>query len=141
MSTKPVAKITKTIKTNLAEAWDVLTNPIAVKQYFFDTNMETSWEIGSKISFKGVYEGTEYEDKGIVKTFVPLESLSYSYRSSWDTLPDVPENYLLVSYLIKKVDNGIEFTIFQESQNQDQAKHSEESWSNILVEIENMIGE
>ena len=46
--------------------WETLTDPAAVKQWMFGTDLETDWQVGSPIVWKGEYEGKSYEDKGEV---------------------------------------------------------------------------
>ena len=46
--------------------WETLTDPAAVKQWMFGTELDTDWQVGSPIVWKGEYEGKSYEDKGEV---------------------------------------------------------------------------
>jgi uncharacterized protein YndB with AHSA1/START domain len=106
MEHKVIAKASTIFNAPIEKVWDALTNPTIVKQYFFGTDLVADWKVGGTIYFRGVWEGTPYEDKGIVQTFVENKTLSYLYRSSWDTLPDVLENYLLVTYNVVTKENG-----------------------------------
>jgi uncharacterized protein YndB with AHSA1/START domain len=119
--------------------WDAVVNPATVKEYFFGTDMVTTWEVGSPIVFKGMWEGVPYEDKGIVQTFVPGISLTYTYKAGSDTSPDVPENYQLVTYQVDPRDVGVELSISQTAETQEKADHSEKNWCMLLGEIKKLL--
>jgi uncharacterized protein YndB with AHSA1/START domain len=112
--------------------WDALTNPSIIKQYFFGTNLVTDWKPGNPLSFHGEWEGKAYEDKGTVLEFIPNKSLSYSYLSSWSNMPDLPENYLHITYKVQPVQEGTELTITQTNYDEERAKHSEGNWAMVI---------
>jgi uncharacterized protein YndB with AHSA1/START domain len=127
------------IKAPVEKVWEALTKPEIVKQYFFGSNMVTDWKVGSPLYFRGEYEGKSYEDKGIVKEYTPNQSLTYSYLSSWNNLPDKPENYLLVSYAVKAVPEGTELTITQTNYDAEKAKHSEDNWTSVIDGLKQIV--
>ena len=55
-----------TINSSLSKVWDALVNPDMIREYFFGTEAESTWEVGSPVIFAGTWEGKAYEDKGIV---------------------------------------------------------------------------
>ncbi|MCW3074954.1 MAG: Activator of Hsp90 ATPase 1 family protein [Flaviaesturariibacter sp.] len=99
------------IKAPVEKVWEALTRPELVKQYFFGSNQETDWKVGSPLLWRGEYEGTAYVDKGVVLAFLPNEKLSFSYLSNWSGLEDKPENYLVVSYRVQPAETGTQLTI------------------------------
>jgi len=127
------------VKASIEKVWDALTNPAIVKQYFFGSNQQTDWKVGSPINFTGEYEGKNYVDKGIVQEYVPNQKLSYSYLSSWNALEDKPENYLLVVYEVKKVSQGTELTITQSNYDEERAKHSAENWKVVIDGLKKIV--
>lgn len=139
MQTNHQSKYQTIIKAPIDKVWEALTNPKIVKQYFFGTNQETDWNVGSKISWTGEYEGTPYVDKGVVLEYLPNEKLSYSYLSSWIVLEDRPENYLLVTYEVTQTENGTELTITQSNYDEEKAKHSTENWGVIIDGLKKLI--
>jgi uncharacterized protein YndB with AHSA1/START domain len=126
------AKATFTFHAPIEKVWDALINPEKIKQYFFGTDFVANWKVGETIYFRGIWEGKPYEDKGIVKSYEANKSLSYLYRSSWDELPDVIENYLLIRYDVSASENGTELVICQEARSEEQAQHSEGNWNGIM---------
>ena len=135
----PIVRTSILIHAPVEAVWDAIVNPVIVKQYLFGTDMETSWEVGSPIFFRGVWEGKTYEDKGVIQTFVPTHSLSYTYRSSMDETPDLPENYHLVTFQVDPRDAGVELSITQTVATEEKAEHSTKQWNTVLCEIKNIL--
>ena len=127
------------IKAPVEKVWDALINPEIVKKYFFGSNQETDWKIGSQILWTGEYEGTPYTDKGVVLEFSPNKQLSYSYLSSWSGLEDQPSNYLWVSYELNKAEQGTELTIIQSNYDEEKAKHSAANWSVVIEGLKKIV--
>lgn len=139
MQTKHQTKYQTTVKASLEKVWDALINPEMVRQYFFGSNQETTWEVGSPILWTGEYEGQTYVDKGIVLEFIPNEKVSYSYLSSWSGLEDNPDNYLLVTCEVKSMNDGTELTITQSNYDEEKAKHSSENWAVVIDGMKKLI--
>ena len=70
------------IKAPLEKVWEALTSPEIVKQYFFNTDLVTTWEIESPIYFQGEWEGQKYQDKGKVLEYEHNKRLAFSYLAS-----------------------------------------------------------
>jgi uncharacterized protein YndB with AHSA1/START domain len=134
-----IATSTIFIEASIEKVWDALTNPVTVKKYFFNTDLVTTWKVGQPIFFRGEWEGKPYEDKGIVEIYLPFAIVSYTYRSSWDTLPDEPENYQLVKYELVQIDNTIKLTISQTTRTKEDEKKSEGNWNSLLIEIKKLL--
>ena len=132
MQTHHLTSYTTIIHAPLEKVWDALTNPAIIKLYFFGTNLVTDWKPGSPLTFHGEWEGQAYEDKGTVLEYTPNKSLSYSYLSSWSQKPDLPENYLLVTYAVEPVEDGTKLTITQTNYDAERAAHSEGNWASVM---------
>lgn len=132
MQTGHLSKYHTIIRAPVEKVWKALTDPGIVKQYFFGSDQVTDWKVGNPIIWTGEYEGSRYEDKGIVQEYIPNRRLSYSYLSSWSGLQDVPDNYLLVSYEVRPVPEGTELTITQSNYDEEKAAHSEENWAVVV---------
>ncbi len=139
MQTNHQSKYQTIIKAPIDKVWNALTNPEMVKQYFFGSNQETDWNVGSKVLWTGEYDGTTYVDKGVVLEYLPNKKLSYSYLSSWSGLDDKPENYLMVSYEVTPTENGTELIITQSNYDEEKAKHSSENWKIVVDGLKNLI--
>lgn len=141
MESKIISEFNTIIKAPVEKVWQALTDPEKVKQYFFGTKLETDWKVGNPVHFRGEWQGKEYMDKGIVKEYTPNKSLTYSYLSSWSGLPDKPENYLEITYKVKKVDDGTKLTIIQSNYDEQRAKDSENNWKTVIDGLKKLVEE
>jgi uncharacterized protein YndB with AHSA1/START domain len=98
MTERFVAEKRITINAPVEAVWRALTDPAAVKQYLHGTNMETTWEVGSPITWKGEWKGKAYEDKGTVLAVEPKKLLRTTHWSPMGGSEDKPENYHTVTY-------------------------------------------
>ncbi|TDB62757.1 SRPBCC domain-containing protein [Arundinibacter roseus] len=128
-----------TIKAPVEKVWEALTSPDIVKQYFFGTDLVTTWQIGSPIFFQGEWEGQKYQDKGKVLEYEHNNRLAFSYLSNWSGKEDLPENYLRVRYEVEPDGTGTKLTIFQTNYDQERAKHSEENWASVVNEMRKVV--
>jgi uncharacterized protein YndB with AHSA1/START domain len=106
-----IAKATITINAPTPKVWDALTEPDLIKQYLFGTEVITDWQVGSPITYKGIWEGKSYEDKGRVLQIEPGKLLVSTFWSSLSGLPDIPESYKTVRYEISTEGNGTRLII------------------------------
>jgi len=92
------ARATITINAPTSKVWDALTRPHLIKIYLFGTEVTTDWQVGSPITYKGIWQSKTYEDKGRVLQIEPGKLLVSTFWSSLAGLPDAPENYKTVRY-------------------------------------------
>lgn len=136
------AKIQRTIHAPVAKVWDGLTNPALVKQYFFGTDLVTSWKPGTPIYFRGAWEGKSYEDKGTVLKYEPGKMLEYDYLSSWSDLEDRPENYQTITYRVKAKGDSTVLTItHQKIDTLERKLHSVQNWKGLMKELKKLMEE
>lgn len=134
------AKIQRTIHAPISKVWDGLTLPELVKQYFFGTQLVTTWQPGTPIYFRGEWEGKPYEDKGTVLKFEPEKMLQYDYFSSWSDLEERPENYQTIIYRVKSKGNSTVLIITQSNIDTLEKKvHSVQSWGMLTKELKKLM--
>ena len=140
MSKSILAKAAITINTPKSKVWDALTNPKMIKLYLFGTDVTTDWKVGSPISYKGIWEGKAYEDKGMVLQNEPEKLLVSTFWSSLSGLPDIPDNYQTVCYELSTDGKGTKVTITQGNNNtQKDADHSEQNWKMVLDGLKKLL--
>jgi len=133
MNSKFTAKATSTINAPASKVWDALTKPDLIKQYLFGTEVNTDWQVGSPITYKGKWEGKTYEDKGKILQIEPEKLLVSTFWSSLAGLPDLPENYKTVHYELSPENGGTKLTIIQDNNaSQEEADHSAQNWNTVL---------
>jgi uncharacterized protein YndB with AHSA1/START domain len=80
--------------------WKVLTENEFIRQYMFGCNAESDWRAGSPLLWKGAVDGVLYV-KGHVVSIEPPQRLVYTVIDPNSTIPDIPENYLTVTYHVQ----------------------------------------
>lgn len=125
--------LTKTIQSNSERVWEILTKPQYIKEYLYGTEAISEWKEGSSLLFKGVWEGTPYEEKGIILSFQQPHTFKYTYFSAFFGLPDLPENYSIIENKLTEADGIVTIHLNQTGFTaEDKLKHSEESWNQCL---------
>ena len=128
-----VASAELDIDATPARVWRALTDPAEITQYFFGTNVETDWQPGSSIVWKGEYEGRTYEDKGEILAVEPGRRLEVTHFSPLTGQEDRPENYHRVSYQLQQTDGGTSIRLTQDnSSSAEEAEHSAANWQMML---------
>ena len=134
MNRKFVAEKRITIDASVDAVWQALTDPSLVKQYLHGTNMETSWKVGSPITWKGEWKGKTYEDKGTVLAVEPKRLLRTTHWSPLGGSEDKPENYHTVTYELADKEGQTMLTLKQDNNaSQEEADTmAEKNWGPVL---------
>ena len=133
MANDHVAKASTTINAPAKKVWTALTDPKAIKQYYFGTDLTTDWKKGSPIKWKGEWEGKPYEDHGVVKRVEPERVLEYTHFSPMAGLPDKPENYHTITVELSGDGKQTKVNLSQTNNPTDDARaHSEKNWKMVL---------
>lgn len=128
------------VNASSEKVWAALTKPELVKQYFFGTDLITNWSPGSKLIFKGEWQGQPYEDKGTVLEYEHNKSLTYNYLSNWSGKEDSPENYLIIRYDVETInENECVLTITQSNYDAEKAAHSEANWQALVDGLKKIV--
>jgi len=140
MQSDITAEVSIVITADKSTVWNALTKPEMVKQYFFDTDLVTTWESGTPVRFTGEWKGTRYEDKGKVLAYNHEEMLQYEYWSSMSGIEDKPENYAVITYRVGGEDGAVTVTVIQENIPDIKTRdHSIENWKKVLADLKRML--
>jgi uncharacterized protein YndB with AHSA1/START domain len=135
-----VAKSEIIVNAPASKVWEVLTNPVIVKQLMFGADVITDWKEGSPIIYKGIWQGKPFEDKGKVVTFHTEKLLVTTHWSPLSGTADIPENYHTVSYELKSENNQTHVILTQDNNaTEDEKKHSESNWNMMLKTLKKMV--
>jgi uncharacterized protein YndB with AHSA1/START domain len=88
------------------QVWRALVEPDLVARYMHGTSLETDWQVGSRIVWRGEWQGRSYIDKGEVLAVDPLRRLGVTHWSPLTGEPDIPANYHHVTYEIESLGEG-----------------------------------
>jgi uncharacterized protein YndB with AHSA1/START domain len=129
-----------TINAPASKVWDALTENEKRKQWFFGTNTETDWKEGSPITHSGEYQGEAYSDKGEILEIEPGRMLVHTHWSNTSGLPDKPENYQTVSFMLTEDDGKTTVTVAESNFPSDKARGvSEASWQKALQGLKQLV--
>jgi uncharacterized protein YndB with AHSA1/START domain len=135
-----IANVSTTINAPSAKLWQALVTPATIKEYMFGTTVTSDWVVGSPIVWKGEWQGRAYEDKGIILQVVPERVLEYSHFSPLAGVPDVPENYHIVTVELSPDGERTRVTLSQDNNPTEQARqHSEENWGMMLAALKQFL--
>jgi len=137
-----VAKAQTIINATSDKVWNALTTPEMIKKYMFGTTVVSDWKEGSKIVWKGEWEGKAYEDKGKILRFEPKKSLQYSHFSPLSKVEDKPENYHIVTIDIMEKEDKTTVSLTQDNNEDEKTKeHSEKNWKMMLASLKKLVEE
>jgi uncharacterized protein YndB with AHSA1/START domain len=135
-----IAKSTIEINAPRSRVWEALIKPELIKQYLFGTQVTTDWQVGSPITYKGVWQGKAYEDKGKVLQLEPGKLIVSTFWSALSGDADIPENYKTVRYELSDESGGTRLTIIQDNNaSEEEARHSEQNWKMVLEGIKKLV--
>jgi uncharacterized protein YndB with AHSA1/START domain len=134
------AQASTTIHAPAARVWEALTRPEQIKQYFLGADVKTDWKVGSPIYYRGEWQGHSYEDKGTVLEFEPNKRIVSTHWSPLSGVPDIPENYHTVTYLLDEEDGNTGVTILQDhNASEEEKQHSEQNWRTVLAGLKRLV--
>jgi uncharacterized protein YndB with AHSA1/START domain len=135
-----VAKAAVEIDAAPDEVWTALTEPEQIKKYMFGSQVETTWQPGAPIVWKGEYEGKQYEDKGEIVDLEPERRLKMTHFSPLSGEEDVPENYHTVLYELEREGQKTRVELTQDNNSSEEAaEHSKANWEKVLAGLKEVV--
>jgi uncharacterized protein YndB with AHSA1/START domain len=149
MSEPLIVKSSIEINAPASAVWDALVNPEQTKKYMFGCETVSDWKPGSPLLWRMEHEGKELiAVKGNVVDIQPEKCLSYTtIDPNNKNMPDIPENYLTVTYTLVPEANKTKLTVTQgdyskvaEGQKRyEETYNNGEGWNPILVQIKALL--
>lgn len=129
-----------TINAPASKVWDALTQNDKRKQWFFGVDTKTDWKEGSPLVNTGEWQGKPYTDKGEILEIEPGRLLVHTHWSDMSGLPDKPENYQTVSFMLTEVDGKTTVTVAESNFPNAKAKEmSEGQWQKALEGLKHLV--
>lgn len=139
MSTDLMISKSIVIFSTASKVWEVLISPEMIRQYFTGAETETSWQIGSEITFTHIYEGKEFKNKGVILNFEPNRVLRYTYWTAFSNTEDKPENYTTITYNLTEIDDKTILSLTQTNfKNAEWHKALEIGWDQVLEKMKEL---
>ena len=135
-----VATAETEIGASPAQVWAALTDPKLIKRYMFGSLVETDWQQGSSIFWKGEYEGKTYEDKGEILEIETERRLKVSHFSPLGGQEDVPDNYHTLLYELKQNGDKTHISLSQDKNaSQEEAERAKGNWEMMLAGLKEVV--
>ena len=121
--------------------WAALVTPEIVKQYMFGAEVVSTWQVGSPIVYRGLWEGKPFEDKGMILECLPGRRLVSTYFSALSGLDDRPEHYNTVTYELTPDGDGCTTLSVTQDNNpsQEVADAMGRNWVATLAQIKQLL--
>ena len=111
--TEATAQVTRTVHAPAQAVWEALTDARRVGALFMGSKVETDFQVGSPITFKGEFKGKAFEDRGEILDVEKGRRLSFSHYSGMSGAPDRPENYHVVTFELEPEREATRVTLTQ----------------------------
>jgi uncharacterized protein YndB with AHSA1/START domain len=135
-----VATAETEIEATPDEVWKALTEPRLIEEYMFGTHVETDWQPGSRIVWKGEYDGKRYEDKGEILDVQPGKRLELTHYSPLSGDEDRPENYHTVVYELEQQGDTTVVSLSQDGNDSEEAaERSQSTWETVLAGLKETV--
>ena len=127
------------VSASPSQVWQALTDPDLIKQYFFGTQVESTFEPGSPITWSGEYDGHSYQDHGEVLEAVPEERLVVTHFSPTSGQEDVPENYHRISYRLEAYGDVTRLSLEQDNTPMGSEEDFRRNWQTMLDNLKQVV--
>ena len=131
-----VATSTATIDASPDRVWGVITDPAAVKEFMFGTELETDWNEGSPITWQGEWEGKAFQDKGEIQHVEPGRKLVHTHFSPLSGQEDKPENYHTLEWTLEDLGGSTRLTLAQDNDpTEEGGAHSKATGDKVVADV------
>jgi len=130
------------IAASTGPVWKALTEPDLLIRWMAGANVESTWELGSDITFSGTMPNfnKKYRDRGTVLAVERERLLQYIHWSEMTRLPDLPHNRTVITFRLTLVDEKTRLTIRQENFHSEvEYKHGSFFWGVALHMFKNLV--
>ena len=132
---------TVSINATPAKVWTILTTPQLMSEWMgeeMDVKVVTNWSLNSPILIHGFHH-LRFENKGLVLQYDEGKVLSYSHLSDISRLPDNPENYSVLEFVLTPAEQKTLLTLNIENfPTEIIRKHLEFYWRTTIIGVKKM---
>ena len=142
MEKEYTAEASQVIHAPRSKVWQALTDPSMISKYLFGSEVTTDWKVGSPVTYKGMWQGKPFEDKGKVVQVEPEKLLVLTHWSPLSGVPDAPANYHTVRYELGQANGGTRVRITQDNNaSEEEMQHSKKNWTTVLDNMKKLLEE
>lgn len=133
------------INARPAQVWTTLTTPDIMTTWMGSPEMEikviTDWKVNFPILIHGFHH-VKFENKGLVLQYDKESKLSYSHLSDISRLPDIPENYSILEFVLTPIEDRTQLTLsITNFPTEVIRKHLEFYWRTTIIGIKKITEE
>lgn len=142
MSRELIVEKSVEIAASKYHVWRALTEPDTIFIWMGGARVESSWELGSDITFSGTMPdfNKKYRDRGTVLAVERERFLQYSHWSKMTRLPDLPQNRTIITFILEPMDEQTRLTMHQENFHSEvEYKHANFFWGVALYMMKNLL--
>jgi uncharacterized protein YndB with AHSA1/START domain len=126
-----IARAERDIPAAPEQVWGLLTT--RASEVYFGSTVETDWQPGSPIVWKGEWEGKPFEDRGEIVEVDAPSRLVITHFSPLSGEADAPENYHRMEYTLTETGGGTHVVLEQDGNDSEEAaEHSAANWQQML---------
>ncbi|MBN9632606.1 MAG: SRPBCC domain-containing protein [Actinobacteria bacterium] len=131
-----VARAEVDVSAPRRDVWTVLTSSGAHPEILMGAEVVSDWKLGSRIVWRGEWEGAAFEDHGRVIELDDREEpwrIVLTHFSPLSGQPDLPENYHTLHFELEETPRGTHVTLDQDNNpTVEAAQHSQRNWETML---------
>ncbi|WP_454858357.1 SRPBCC domain-containing protein [Promicromonospora soli] len=136
MTGKYIATATIAIDAAPDHVWSVLTDRDAIREFMFGTEISTDWTVGGPITWRGTWEGKDYQDEGTILELEPERRLVHTHFSGLSAQEDKPENYHTLTWALEATAGMTRLTLSQDNNaSPEEAEHSTAMWESLVTSV------
>ena len=134
-----IARVSTSVDASKEKVWEALVTPKIIKEYFFGTEVKSDFKVGSKIVWKGDWNGKPYEDHGEIREAQAGRLLQFTHISPSDE-KELEENYRVVTIILDEKNGKTKVTLTQDNNPNDEAREkSEQNWQGMLDGLKKVV--
>ena len=129
-----------TVAADPGRVWAALTQPELVARWMLGARVASDWNVGSRITWSGEYEGRPFEDRGTILAVAPASMLRFTHFSPLGGRQDIPENYHTVTWTLEADGDATLVRLSQDNnETEDAAAHSAKNWQSMLDALREVV--
>ncbi len=101
------------INAPIGKVFDVLTNSNEIPKYYPLLSVESDWNEGGEVLYKGEVNGAPFTDFGVIEALSKPYLYRYRYWSDNHGTERTDENHLTIEYKLKDIPEGTEVSVVQ----------------------------
>jgi uncharacterized protein YndB with AHSA1/START domain len=122
-----------------ARVWHALVTPEDIRRYMFGAEVISDWKVGSPVTWRGEWQGSTYEDKGVILEADREQTLRYSHFSP-SGLSGEPGDYHTVTIELSGEGAQTVVSLTQDNNSSERTRDdSERNWAAMLNALKHFV--